>query len=147
MTVIRNTFTVRCTPEEAFDYLCDSRSELEWNPTCERAEKLTGGPVGAGTRFAVKWRGGPATELEVLTHDRPRSWTAVTDGGIRLHFTGRVEPLDEGVRFTAEFRPSATGWQRLLLPLIARSLRRSRPDVAEQIRDALERRSEEHAAR
>jgi hypothetical protein len=45
MTIISNSTVVRCTPEEAFDYLSDHRSELEWNPGIESIEKLTDGPI------------------------------------------------------------------------------------------------------
>ena len=31
MTVINNSVEIRCSPEEAFDYLSDHRSELQWN--------------------------------------------------------------------------------------------------------------------
>ena len=48
MTVIRNTVVIRCTPEQAFDYLSDLRNELDWNPTVQSVEKLTDGPVGVG---------------------------------------------------------------------------------------------------
>jgi hypothetical protein len=50
VTVISNTVEIRCTPEEAFDYLSDHRNELEWNPGIESIGKLTDGPVGLGTK-------------------------------------------------------------------------------------------------
>ena len=51
MTVISNSVEIRCTPEEAFDYLSDHRNELEWNPGIESIDKLTDGPVGLGTKY------------------------------------------------------------------------------------------------
>ena len=51
MTVINNSVEIRCTAEEAFDYLSDHRSELEWNPGIVSIDKLTDGPVGLGTRY------------------------------------------------------------------------------------------------
>jgi hypothetical protein len=50
VTVVSNSVEIRCTPEEAIDYLSDHRSELEWNPGIEPTGKLTDGPVGQGTR-------------------------------------------------------------------------------------------------
>ena len=64
MTVIHNSTEIRCTPEQAFDYLSDMRNELEWNPAVESVEKLTDGPVGVGTRFRAKWKGGPPVEVD-----------------------------------------------------------------------------------
>lgn len=34
MAVITSSVVLRCSPEVAFDYLSDHRSELEWNPKC-----------------------------------------------------------------------------------------------------------------
>ena len=51
MTVISNSVEIRCSPEEAFDYLSDHRSELEWNPGIESIDKLTDGPVGLRTKY------------------------------------------------------------------------------------------------
>ena len=147
MSVIRTTALARCTPEEAFDYLSDQRNELEWGPTCEAVEMLTDGPVGAGTRFRAKWKGGPASELEILTYDRPRSWTVISRGRVELHFTGTIKPTAEGVHVTGEFRPTAHGLSRLLVPVMVLLLRRDRPAVAAGMREALERLHRERAER
>lgn len=146
MAVVRNTVLARCTPEEAFDYLSDQRNELEWGPMCEAVEKISDGPVGVGTRFRAKWRGSPPAELEILTYDRPRSWTAVSRGGVDVHFTGTVEPTAEGVRVTGELRPSARGLYRLLVPVLVFLMRRDGPAAVEGMRQALERRHRQSAS-
>ena len=87
MTMIRNSAVIRCTPEEAFDFLSDHRSELEWNPACQEMAKLTDGPVGVGTRYRAKWKAGPRVELETMTFDRPREWSVHNGGPIELLFT------------------------------------------------------------
>lgn len=147
MAVVRNVVLAQCTPEEAFDYLSDQRNELEWGPSCEAVEKLTDGPVGVGTRFRAKWRGSPPAEVEVLTFDRPRSWTAISRGGLDLHFTGTIEPTAEGVRVTGELRPIASGLQRLLVPVMVFLMRREGPATVAGMREALERRHREQATR
>ena len=38
MPVMRISVILRCTRENVFDHLYDHRSELEWNPKCERME-------------------------------------------------------------------------------------------------------------
>ena len=86
MPVISNSVVIRCTPEEAFDYLSDHRSELEWNPTCQVMEKITNGPVGAGTRFRAKWKLSPVVELEILEYDRPRGWKVHNGGALEVTF-------------------------------------------------------------
>jgi hypothetical protein len=37
--------------EEVFDFVADARNELRYNPRMLRAEKLSPGPIGLGTRF------------------------------------------------------------------------------------------------
>lgn len=143
MAVVRNTVLARCTPEEAFDYLSDQRNELEWGSSCEAVEKLTDGPVGVGTRYRAKWKGSPPAELEILTFDRPRSWTSVSRGSVEIHFTGTVEPTVEGVRVTGELRPAARGLYRLLVPVMTLLMRRDGPATVEGMREALERRHQE----
>lgn len=59
VTVISNSVEIRCSPEDAFDYLSDHRSELEWNPGIESIDKLTDGPVGLGTKYRAKWKSAP----------------------------------------------------------------------------------------
>ena len=84
MPVIRNSVILRCPPEVVFDYLSDHRAELEWNPKCERMEKLTEGPVGLGTRYRAKWKSSPSVELETVAFERPHSWTMHNGGPIEV---------------------------------------------------------------
>jgi hypothetical protein len=49
--VVENEAEIRRPSEEVFDYCTDLTREHEWNPKTRRVEKLTGGPIGAGTRF------------------------------------------------------------------------------------------------
>lgn len=140
MAVIRNSVVLRCTPETAFDYLSDPRSELEWSPQCEAMEKMTDGPVGVGTVYRAKWKGSPPVELEIVHFDRPHTWTGHSRGGIEVIFTGTLEAVPEGTRFRADFRPRAHGWYRLIFPLFLVMVRRGERAAMGHIRDALERR-------
>jgi hypothetical protein len=75
VTVISNSVEIRCTPEEAFDYLSDHRNELEWNPGIESIGKLTDGPVGLGTRYLAKWKSAPkAVASGRVTEPRDDGW-------------------------------------------------------------------------
>lgn len=140
MTVIHNSVIIRCTPEQAFDYLSDHRAELEWNPKCEVMEKLTEGPVGQGTRYRAKWKGAPYVELETVHFDRPRLWTMHNDGPIEVTFTCRLEPVAGGTKLSAEFEPRPHGWFRLIFPLFLLMIRRDEKANMDHLRDVLERR-------
>lgn len=141
MTVIRNSVTIRCTPEEAFDLCSDHRAELQWNPACQEMVKLTDGPVGVGTRYRAKWRGSPRLELETVAFDRPRSWTVHNGGPIEVTLTCTLEPVPEGTRLTAEFSPTPHGWFRLVFPVFLLAIRRQEQRNMAHIRQALEGRS------
>jgi hypothetical protein len=140
MTVIRNSVVVRCTPEEAFDYLSDHRAELEWNPKCQTMEKLTQGPVGQGTKYRAKWKSSPPMELETVHFERPRTWTMHNGGPIEVTFTCRLEPHPNGAKLFAEFQPRPHGWFHVLFPLFLLIIRREEKANMVHIREALERR-------
>jgi hypothetical protein len=141
MTLINNSVILRCTPAVAFDYLSDHRAELEWNPRCERMEKLTEGPVGVGTRYRAKWRSSPSVELETVAFERPRSWTTHNSGPIEVTFTCRLEAVPEGTRLHAAFEPTPHGWFRLIFPLFLVVIRREEKANMGCLRDAVERRA------
>ena len=104
MTVISNSVEIRCTPEEAFDYLSDHRSELEWNPGIESIDKLTDGPIGLGTRYLAKWMSAPkAVEVETIAYDRPHGWTVHNGGPVEVTVAIRLQPTAEGTRLSSDF--------------------------------------------
>lgn len=142
MSVIRNSVVIRCSPEEAFDYLSDHRAELEWNPKCEVMEKLTDGPVGLGTRYRAKWKGSPEVVLETLGYERPRSWTMHNGGPIEVTFTCRLEPVPEGTVLRVDFEPRPHGWFRLVFPILLLAFRRQERANMGLLRDAVQRKAQ-----
>jgi hypothetical protein len=140
--VIRNSVTLHCSPELAFDYLSDLRAELEWNPKCESMEKLTEGPVGLGTRYRGKWKSSPYVELETMAFERPTGWTMHNGGPIEVTFTCRLEPVPEGTRLSASFEPKPHGWFRLIYPVFLIMIRREERANMGHLRAAVERRAE-----
>lgn len=140
MTRIRNSTIIRCTPEEAFDYLSDHRSELEWNPRVESMEKVTDGPVGLGTRYRAKWKSSPEVHVETIAYDRPRGWAVHNGGPIEVTVTIRLEPVAEGTRLVSDFNARPHGWFRLIYPLFLVQIRREEKANMTYLREALERR-------
>jgi hypothetical protein len=43
--------------EEVFDFVADERNEPLYNPRMVRAEQISSGPIGAGTRFHAELKG------------------------------------------------------------------------------------------
>lgn len=137
--VLRNDFVVRCTPEQAFDFLSDLRNELEWNPgQCLSVEKLTDGPVGRGTRYLARWQRSPEIEVEYLEFDRPHSWRAHSDGAMESNFRCTISPHPDGARVESELELIPHGFFRLLFPLFLMVLRKHEKAGAEKMRTTLE---------
>ena len=105
-----------------FNYVADQSNEPQYNPQMVRAEKITAGPVGTGTRFrsAVASMGRTAEMLiECTGYDRPKLFaTTTTMRQADISYTLRFEQAGGGtrMRWAGEVRPK--GAFRLLGPLI-----------------------------
>ena len=106
-----------------FDYVADHSNEPQYNPQMVRAEKVTAGPVGSGTKFrsAVVSRGRTAEMLiEITGYDKPhRLASATTMQQADISYTLTFEPSGSGtrMRWSGQVRPK--GAVKLLGPLIA----------------------------
>lgn len=56
MISLKETIHVSRPADECFDYAADFRTTPEWDATAYRAKKISDGPVGLGSRFAVRCR-------------------------------------------------------------------------------------------
>ena len=108
--------------DEVFDYVADQSNEPQYNPQMVRAEKITTGPVSAGTKFrsAVASRGRTAEMLiEITGYDRPhRLASATTMRQADISYTLIFEPAASAtrMRWSGQVRPK--GAFKLLGPLI-----------------------------
>jgi hypothetical protein len=107
-----------------FDYVADQSNEPQYNPQMVRAEKITPGPVGKGTRFrsAVTSMGRTAEMLiECTGYDRPKLFaTATTMAQADISYTLRFEPAPAGTRMRWSGQVHPKGAFRLLGPVITR---------------------------
>ena len=138
MAVISNSVTIRCTPEEAFDYLSDIRNELEWNPGVQSIEKITDGPVDLGTRFKAKWKSSPQLVVEIIEYERPHRWVAHNGGPIEVVVRCRLEPVADGTKLFTDFEAIPHGWFKVIFPLFLARLRREEKANMGYIRDTIE---------
>lgn len=127
---------------EVFDFVADERNEPSYNPRMLTAEKVSSGPVGAGTRFRAAVRTMGRTNwmtIEITGYDRPRrleSWTrlAMTDISGRLAF----EPVADGTRMRWCWQLTPRGLVKLLTPAIARQGRRQEQAIWASLKHHLE---------
>jgi hypothetical protein len=122
MAKIEGEIVIARPVDVVFDYVADQSHEPRYNPQMVRAEKITAGPVGKGTRFrsAVASMGRTAEMLiECTGYDRP--WlleSATTMRQADISYTLRFEPAAAGtrMRWSGQVRPK--GAFRLLGPAI-----------------------------
>jgi hypothetical protein len=121
MTQIQGEIEIGRPIEEVFDFVADERHEPDFNPRMLSAEKLTPGPIGAGTRFTARMRGPRPVGLtvELTEYDRPRRL------GSRTHLSAMdiegaltFEPGGNGTRMRWAWELEPHGVLRLLRPLL-----------------------------
>ncbi|TNC20483.1 SRPBCC family protein [Amycolatopsis alkalitolerans] len=122
---------------EVFDFVADETNEPAYNPGMVRAEKVTAGPLGVGTRFVttMKTWGRPLRgQVEYTAFDRPARLSSVTQmanteitgtltfqpvpAGTRLHWSWQLRPHGAAKLLALALRPvgarqEKTNWRRL----------------------------------
>jgi hypothetical protein len=125
-----------------FDYVADQSNEPQYNPQMVRAEKITPGPVGMGTRFrsAVASRGHTAEMLiECTGYDRPRLFaTTTTMAQAEIRYTLRFEPAPAGSRMRWSGQVQPKGAFRLFGPVITWLGRRQEQRIWAALKQRLE---------
>lgn len=109
MISLQESITVERPIDECFDYAADFRTTPEWDATAFKARKLTDGPVGLGSRFAVRCRLpiGSVELLYTITEFEPpklvtlqaESWLFEAVDSIQLQSDGERTHIE----YTADF--------------------------------------------
>lgn len=122
MARIEGEITIARPIEVVFDYVADQSNEPQYNPNMVRAEKVTPGPIGAGTTFrsAVRSAGRTADmAIEVTRYDRPTLLaSSTTMKQADIHYILRFEPVSAGTRMQWSGRVQPKGALRLLAPVV-----------------------------
>jgi len=123
MARIEGEITIGRPVEMVFDYVADQTNEPRYNPSMVRAEKVTDGPIGKGTRFrSAVGSAARAAEMliEVTGYDRPRLLVSTTTmKQADIDYMLRFEPVAADatrMSWSGQVRPK--GAFRLLGPLI-----------------------------
>ncbi len=72
--VVNGNIVIERSIEDVFDFVADECNEPRYNPQMTRAEKMTDGPIGVGTKFhsVMTGAGGADMTIEFTEFDRPR---------------------------------------------------------------------------
>ena len=111
MTKIEGEIVIDRPVQEVFDFVADQSNEPQYNPQMVRAEKITPGPFGTGTKFrsAVASMGRTAEMLiECTGCDRPRRLASITTmQQADISYTLTFEPVGTGtcMRWSGQVHP------------------------------------------
>jgi hypothetical protein len=121
--VVEAEVDINQPPEQVFDYCSDHRHEPDWNPMMTRIEKLTDGPIGAGTRYAAEFVKGPRMVMECTRYERPNAWS-LTGNSRALTARGgwRVLPSVDGAHLVMHTEMELHGLLKLAAPLLRRRM-------------------------
>lgn len=122
MARIEGEITISRPVDVVFDYVADQTNEPQYNSSMVRAEKVSAGPIGEGTKFRSGVRSAGRTAemlIEFTDYDRPRLLASTaTMKQADIEYVLRFEPVAAGTRmmWSGQVRPK--GAFRLLGPLI-----------------------------
>src|SRR5512133_2742431 len=102
MAHIAGEITIDAPVDEVFDMVADGRNEPRYNPRIVRAEKVSEGSVGAGSRFVAEPKGMGAKgemTLQIVDYDRPhRLHNVVRSSYMRVDGTLTFDEVEGGTR-------------------------------------------------
>jgi len=129
-------------PEIVFDFVADERNEPRFNPQMLRAEQITPGPIGLGTRFRAETASRGRTlgmVIEFTTFERPRRLASSTHmSGMDVQGTLTFDPVPKGTRMRWQWELAPRGFVRLLTPLVGPMGRRQEEAIWAGLKRVLE---------
>ena len=99
------------------------------------------GPLQVGTRFTFKSRGKDHETRVTALEPGARIELTSTQGGVTAVYAYGVRPNGDGTVVTLEAVCSATGWWKLIHPLIAFAMKKSDSSQLANLKAAMARRS------
>jgi hypothetical protein len=107
--------------------MADARNEPAWNSQVSATELVSEPPIGPGSRFTTVNRG-QRYEAVITQYERPDRLTFEVTGR-PMRITGSMTFTDDGAatRLDALFDLEPRGFMKVMLPLLAGSIRRDFP--------------------
>jgi hypothetical protein len=124
MVHIEGEIVINRPVEEVFDFVADERNEPRYNTQMRRAEQLTEGPIGVGSRFRAEMlsMGRPVEMvIEFTGYERPRRLMSSTHmPAMDTHGGLTFDPVADGTRMRWSWELRTRGVLRLMGPMLAR---------------------------
>jgi uncharacterized protein YndB with AHSA1/START domain len=146
MARIEGELVIHRPVQEVFDFVADERNEPRYNPRICRAEQLSPGPIGRGTRFRAEAGALGRTTgmtIEYTIYERPRRLaSSIRMPAADITGTLRFDPVTNGTRMGWSWLVRPRGLYRLLTPVIVRVGRRQEQENWGGLKRFLEAREE-----
>jgi len=115
---------IACPRHQVLDLMADARNELAWKSKVSRSELISNEPIGTGTEFKTTNRGQPYVAF-ITTYDRPDQ-VGFNVGGKAMEIDASMRFADsaDGTRMAAQFDLQPKGFMKLMMPLIAGTVRK-----------------------
>jgi uncharacterized protein YndB with AHSA1/START domain len=144
MVRIEGEIVIHRPVEEVFDFVADERNEPRYNPRMRRAEKVSEGPIGVGTRFRAETVSMARTVpmvIEFTGYERPRRLSSTTHmSSMDLQGTLTFDPDPEGTRMRWSWQLEPQGALKVMRPLVAVMGRRQEQRIWTSLKHLLEER-------
>jgi Polyketide cyclase / dehydrase and lipid transport len=142
MARIQGEIMIHRPVEEVFDFVADERNEPRYNPGMVRAELLTPGPVGLGSRFRAEMRTWPRPVVMTTVntgYDRPRRLVSTTRlATMDIQGTLTFDPVPVGTRMRWSWQMRPRGLLKLLTLVMAGIGRRQEEAIWTGLKRVLE---------
>jgi uncharacterized membrane protein len=128
--------------EEAFGFLSNLENDIKWRSEWVETRNTSGGTLGVGATFCLTGeflgRRVP-TNYEVIEYEPNRSaaWKTVS-GPLPLTFQRTFERVEGGTRFTIRYEPEVRGFFKLVMPLLAGSVKRQHEGDLHKVKELME---------
>ncbi len=130
------------SPESVFAFACDIENAPNWITDIVRVEKLTDGPVRAGTQFRETRRIGNrehSAVIEVTAHEAPRLHTASSSAfGIHCTYHYTFEPEESGTRVRLEAKATSKWYPSFVIGRMLRMMENMDGDQLEKLKAAMD---------
>src|SRR5574341_2382231 len=128
--------------EDVFTVLSDLENDLKWRSEWVNAKNTSGGSLGVGTTFRLSsellGRQIP-TVYEVIGYqpNQVTAWKAVS-GPLPLSFRRSFERVEGGTRFTIRYETELRGFFKLVMSLLAGTVKRQHEGDLRKVEELLE---------
>ncbi len=142
MVRIEGEILINRPAEEVFDFVADEWNEPRYNSKMRRAELISDGPIGVGTRFRAETTSMGRTVqmvIEFTGFERPRRiQETVHMSSMDLQGAVTFDPVPEATRMRWSWDVQPRGILKLMRPLVARMGRRQEQRIWTSLKHLLE---------